>query len=360
MTVLRVLAAVLGSAMVIGTVHSAVLTVVVPRGERVLVSRALFVITRTFFQFYSRGASQSRRDRIMARYAPVSLMLLPVVWAAGVMTGFVFVYWAVGVPWGDAMTLTGSSITTLGYQRPDENGALALSVTEAFLGLAIVALLISFLPTIYAHFSRREMLVGKLASRGGTPPTPVELLVRLHNIELVHEVDHMWPEWESWFVELGESHTSHPALVFFRSQTPHESWVLAAACILDTASIRVSTLDLPRSPEAELCIRAGYLALRDLAHFYGIAFNPRPRQHDPISIHKPEFDGVYEQLRAAGIALKRDREQAWRDFAGWRVNYDQALLGLCALVQAPPAPWSSDRAPEYHRPPVLRRVETGR
>ena len=33
--------------------------------------------------------------------------------------------------------------------------------------------------------------------------------------------------------------------------------------------------------------------------------------------------------------------QAWVDFSGWRVNYDQPLLGLCALVEPPAAAWSS-------------------
>ena len=39
-----------------------------------------------------------------------------------------------------------------------------------------------------------------------------------------------------------------------------------------------------------------------------------------------------------------DRDQAWRDFAGWRVNYDTVLLAACDLTSAPEAPWSSDRA----------------
>ena len=44
----------------------------------------------------------------------------------------------------------------------------------------------------------------------------------------------------------------------------------------------------------------------------------------------------------AGLPLK-DRDQAWRDFAGWRVNYDEPLIRLATLTEAPLAPWSSDR-----------------
>ena len=44
------------------------------------------------------------------------------------------------------------------------------------------------------------------------------------------------------------------------------------------------------------------------------------------------------------MPLKADKDQAWRDFAGWRVNYDQPLLALAAMIRAPYAPWSSDRS----------------
>ncbi len=54
----------------------------------------------------------------------------------------------------------------------------------------------------------------------------------------------------------------------------------------------------------------------------------------------------YPELAAAGLPIKADREQAWKDFAGWRVNYDRALIELCKLVMAPFAPWSSDRVAE--------------
>ena len=54
---------------------------------------------------------------------------------------------------------------------------------------------------------------------------------------------------------------------------------------------------------------------------------------------------MYDALAAEGIPLKPDRDQAWRDFAGWRVNYDAVLVALAVLTIAPPAPWSSDRVP---------------
>ena len=90
----------------------------------------------------------------MARYAPVSLMLLPIVWALGVMVGFVPLYWAVGVDdWSEIFTLTGSSLATLGYARLAE-GAAGDPVGDGGvhrLGPGRVAH--QLLPTICSHFS---------------------------------------------------------------------------------------------------------------------------------------------------------------------------------------------------------------
>ena len=65
---------------------------------------------------------------------------------------------------------------------------------------------------------------------------------------------------------------------------------------------------------------------------------------------------MYDQLAAGGVPVRADRDQAWRDFAGWRVNYDTVLVILAGFVMAPYAPWVSDRSPAgRYRPPVLRR-----
>ena len=80
-------------------------------------------------------------------------------------------------------------------------------------------------------------------------------------------------------------------------------------------------------------------------------------QSDPISITRAEFDEVIHKLEEAGVPIKADREQAWKDFAGWRVNYDRVLLVLCTLVMAPQAPWSSDRAPKFKMPPLFIQKE---
>jgi hypothetical protein len=133
--------------------------------------------------------------------------------------------------------------------------------------------------------------------------------------------------------------------------------------VLDAASLLASTVDRPRSADAELCIRAGYIALRRIADFFAISHPPDPHwPAEPISIDRREFDEACREMSEAGVPLRSDLEQAWRDFAGWRVNYDRVLLSLASLTMAPYAPWSSDRSILIRRPPIgigRRRTRSG-
>ena len=89
-----------------------------------------------------------------------------------------------------------------------------------------------------------------------------------------------------------------------------------------------------------------------IADSFRIHYDPNPKQTDPITISRSEFDLLCDELRALDVPLKRDLDQAWRDFSGWRVNYDEPLVRLCALTMAPPARWSSDRIEQLDLPPL--------
>jgi hypothetical protein len=358
MTVAAVVAFAAGAAVVVSTVLSAIMTLVVPRALPVLITRWVFVSVRALFQLRARrSGSFQERDRAMALYAPVSVLSLAIAWLGLVLAGYTCMYWALGErPPRLAFTFSGSSIFTLGYVPPKDLPTTVLSFSEAALGLGLLALLISYLPTMYASFSRREAAVAALDVRAGTPPAAGAMLIRVYLIDGWEQLTETWRTWEGWFVDLTETHTSNPAVVFFRSPHWEHSWVTASGAVLDAASLFASTLDRPRSPDAELCIRAGYIALRRISDFFSIPHNADPHWPDePISIDRREFDEVCETMREAGVPLKADLDQAWRDFAGWRVNYDRVLLSLAALTMAPYAPWSSDRSILFRHGPINRR-----
>jgi hypothetical protein len=356
MLLVRVMVFVLGVNIVAGTLISAIRTFVLPRSAPDALTRVVFVAMRHLFNLRLRSLrTYLERDRLMALYAPFGLLTLLPVWLALILSGYAGMYWAFGLTLWDAVRLSGSSLLTLGFASADGLTTTLFTFSEATLGLILVATLIAYLPTMYGAFSRREAAVTMLEVRAGSPPSAVEMLLRFNRIHGLNRLGEMWMTWEAWFADVEESHTSLPALAFFRSPDPYHSWITAAGAVLDAAAFTASTVDLPRDPRADLCIRAGYLALRRIADFFGL---PYPRDpHYPaqaISVTREEFDAACDRLTGQRLPLKPDRDQAWMNFAGWRVNYDTVLLALCALTMAPDAPWSSDRAPRFRMPPLLR------
>jgi hypothetical protein len=358
---LRALVLLAGVVIVVLTVSSSIRTVILPRAIPSRLTRRVFLSMRALYELLiGRGATYERRDRIMASYGPGSLLVLLVTWIAIILAGYLAIYWALGHDGAMAFKLSGSAVVTLGFAAPDDLPTTIAVVTEGLIGLVELALLITYLPTLYSAFQRRESLVTKLEVRAGAPPSGIEMLERVHRLRGLDSLsEEVWQQWEDWFVDVGESHTSLPALSFFRSPEPQRSWVTAAGAVLDAASLYASTLDVDfrdrghHDTHADLCIRAGYITLRQICKFFRLPYNPHPERGDPISIAREEFVAAYDRLRDAGLPLKPDRDQAWHDFAGWRVNYDDALLALAHLVSAPYAPWSSDRG-ALRRPSMLR------
>ncbi|MEX2256833.1 MAG: hypothetical protein WEC34_15445 [Acidimicrobiia bacterium] len=356
-TAADVLLVLVGVTLVLAVYDSALRTFVLPRGVSNPLTRITYVSLRWVFAKIARESrTYETRDRIMALYGPISLFILVFVWMLIVITGYTLIFRAVIVDtWHDAIELSGSSFFTLGFELPPRGlPGYVVVFTEAATGLAILALLIAYLPTIYGAFSRREREVSRLATIAGTPPSAVELLVRYHKIGWNDQLPTMWLTWEQWFAELGETHASLAVLTFFRSPSPHRSWVTAAGAVLDAASLAQSTLAVPWSPQAGLCIRSGFLAFHEIADYFDIPYDPDPPRGAPISIARAEFDAAYEQMASEGVPVRPDRDRCWRDFCGWRVNYDALLLALAGLTMAPYAPWSSDRSLRVAPPRVFR------
>ncbi len=353
---IRILIFLAGLITVFLTLFSALSTFVLPRAARSQLNRLVFGLLRRIIDtLLHMVKTYERRDAIMAYYGPMAVMLLVPTWYILISLGFTAMFWSLGAgDWLTSFRLSGSSLFTLGFANAEGLALAIFEFTEAMLGLIMVALLISYLPAMYSAFSRREQVVNMLEVRAGSPPSASEMLLRYNRNQGLEKLADYWKIWEQWFADIEESHTTLPALVFFRSPRAEISWVTSAGAVLDAAAITLSAIEIPYEISAALCIRAGFLAFRRIANYFDIPNPTDPHYPDvPICIDKSEFDSVLDQLAAAGIPLKADREQAWLNFAGWRVNYDRSLILLCGLIMAPTAPWSGDRLPHFHLPPMF-------
>jgi hypothetical protein len=361
MDFLRIPIFIVGLILAAGTIFSAIETFVLPRSSQDRITRLVFKAVRAFFALLLRGAHDyETRDRVMSFYAPIALLVLLPTWYILMLLGYGMMFWGLGVPnLKDALRESGSSLLTLGFSSPQGFGQIMLSFSEAALGLILVSLLIAYLPTMYAAFSRREAAVTMLEVRAGNPPSAFELLLRYDRIHGFERMRDLWVTWEAWFADVEESHTTLPPLVFFRSQQSNRSWVIAAGTILDAASLALAAVEIPNEPQAALCIRAGYITLRRIADYFGVQYDHNPKRGDPISISRQEFDAVCNSLAENGVPMKTDRDQAWLDYCGWRINYDIPLIALAGITMAPFAVWSSDRAFKVNLPPIegLKRLK---
>src|SRR4051794_23760921 len=167
-----------GGAIAVWVLLSVVRAVVLPRGELVLLTRWVFVGMRSVFNLWGRQAKTfEQQDRSLAMYAPMSLVALPFTWVALVVTGFTFINWSLGIdPLRRAFYLSGSSLLTLGIEAPPDVPTHLAAYVEAVVGLGLIALLISYLPSIYTAFQRREVAVTLLTTRAGSPPSAITMI----------------------------------------------------------------------------------------------------------------------------------------------------------------------------------------
>ena len=337
---LRIITGLGGVMLVITTLSAAIRSFVLPRNEVVRMNVWVFMGIRVIFDVAARLAnSYERRDRIMAHYAPVALVALPVFWEALVSVGYMAMYWAVGEgDWLHCYQLSGSSLLTLGTIDDFSVVGGVLSYSEATLGLLLLTLLLSYLPTIYQAFSRREVTVALLELRAGTPPTAPRLLTWLNHDGSVQNDDVQWAEWERWFVEIEESHTSLPILSFFRSPQPGRSWVTASGLILDTAALLFAAVDGPQPRQAQLTFKAGCLALNRVYRFFDTKVGADPTNLLPVeeaASGRADFDLACQGLAEHGLAVYEDRTDAWRRYCELRSRYTTALDFLARLTMAP-------------------------
>jgi hypothetical protein len=337
---IRVLAAVVGGLVVAFALLEALRAFVVPRGVQ-LRSRVVF-----YWVFRAmRGLTRVRRaeereavDAIMVYAAPVAIIGLPLLWLFASLLGFSTIFWAIDAHgFGDAVVISGSSLFTLGFDRPDGVGGAIVAFVEATVGIGLLALVITYLPTLSAAFSRRESVVAMLDARAGSPPDALTLIERHHVYAGIETLDALWPEWERWIVDVGETHYTHPMLVFFRSSEPWHSWVTATATLLEAANFRLSAIQAsgPGNASAWMFYRAALGAVGRLRSFFD--YRIANREVEPVEW--TAFERVLLHLEEIGVPLVDDHELAWQRFCKRRADYEPVVDALARLVDAPAGLW---------------------
>jgi hypothetical protein len=274
------------------------------------------------------------REAFLSRFGPLSLLGLFATWVLGLILGFTLLHWSLGTPlqapegaptFGTYLYFIGGTFFTLGYGEvlPTTPAGRALAVAESGLGLGFLAVIIGYLPALYQAFSRRETPISLLDARAGSPPSASQALLRMARSGGLGEVNALLAEWERWAAELLESHLSFPVLSYYRSQHDNQSWLAAAAAVLDTCALLLAGLRGPNTYQAQLTFAMTRHAVVDLA----LVFRTPPRPPRPDRLGADRLRRLRDLLRGAGMYLA-DGGAADARLAELRGMYEPFLAGL--------------------------------
>ncbi|HEY6481693.1 MAG TPA: hypothetical protein VIZ00_16770 [Streptosporangiaceae bacterium] len=363
----RYVAAVAGLLIVLVSGRSIIGTVIVPRPVNSWLTRQVDQFWTMWFRLLTARITDFRtRDRILASQVATVLLSQIIVWLLMFFVGYSLLLWPFthgGIT--AAFTTAGPALWAIGSE--DARGAPARTILDiaALCGVITVTLQISYLPTLYAAFNRRETDVALLNARAGVPSWGPELLARTHyalgsGVSSISTLPALYYDWERWAADVTESHTTYLPLVRFRSQKPLSSWVTSLLAVLDSAA-----LYLALSPEAaptvpaRLCLRSGFLCFNSIARAMRFDVPEEPDPDSGISLTYEEFLDAVARMRKVDFPIEREPEEAWPHFVGWRLNYERAAYAIAEAVDAVPALWSGPRRipdpaiPPY-RPPMGR------
>jgi len=351
---MRVAALIAGLLFCLSAVLDAFQTIILPRRPvgRFRITKLFYILTWTPWAWFARHTPNPKtREQIYSTFGPGSLLLLLIVWALLLTTGFGLLFFGLRTPFADTMAdasalarlrtdlyVSGTTLFTLGIGDvlPRSLAARALIVIESGTGLGFVALVIGYVPVLYTSFSHREVSVALLDARAGSPPTSTELL-RRHSFAGGQEaLVVLLIEWERWSAELLESHISYPILCYYRSQHDNQSWLSALTAVLDSCALLISVVPGVASRQAELTFAMARHALVDLGHVFHLekceaAWRVRG---GPNRLPTEHFDLVCDSMQQAGLRLCGDPDAPARLHA-LRALYEphaQALGDYLALT----------------------------
>ncbi len=335
---MKILFALSGAALVLVVLWEAFETIIFPRRvtRRVRLTRLFY---RSTWIFWSRAVRRfitgRRQETYLSFYGPISLLLLLIFWASGLIIGFGLVHWASGSPIklpGEPVSLStylylsGTTFFTLGLGDVVPHGPFGrgLIAFESGIGFGFLALVIGYLPALNQSFARREVSISLLDARAGSPPTAAEMLRRHARDRGMEALERLLHEWELWSAEVLETHLSYPVLAYFRSQHDNQSWLGSLTAILDACTLVIVGLESTCQRQAELTFAMARHAIVDLA----AVFNCPPREPASDRLPQPEWAYLRTTLEAVGLKFRSNIDgQKLRDLRWMYEPYIDALSG---------------------------------
>jgi hypothetical protein len=304
-------------------------TVVVPGGSRA----SLRVAKRLVWVLLPLWKSvRGRQHGLSGSFAPLVLVLCFITWMALMALGFGLMADAVRNDFKpplkslfDAIYIVGSSLVTVGLSESSPFGLARWIVLGAgFCGLAVMTMAVTYLLEVQGSVSKRDIVIIKLNTSAGDPPSAVTLLQRFSAIGNRGELLNLLREGRDWCATVRQSHSNHPSLIYFQSVGTGTGWPAALGALLDLALLAEHSLDDQSLSGAAVLLRdEGTRMARELARVIGV----RPCA---VTSDEPELRQAVEQLQSSGydIRSKTNLSIMSEQRAGYRSCVDALAIHL--------------------------------
>lgn len=317
-----------------------------------IVTRATYAAVRAVARRLPDGSAA--RERLLATFAPLLLLELLVMWSALQLIGFGLLWWSVdGLPAldgiQDALYYSGVVFFTVGFGEivPETTVPRIGALAEAFVGVVTTALVIGYLPSLYAAYSERERALMTLDDGSGDRITPTSLVMAWSPDADPKKLEQRFVEWEAWAASILETHTTLPLLRFFRSHDPRQHWVTALGLLADAGL------------HAQMILGAydgrAYWFLRRVAAVFDALTQDVPEERlapyrdmfaAPVDADDGEraalFRDLYDQLTAHGFDLV-PYDVAREHAVAVRANYAPQMEFLIDQLLTPRGFWCPER-----------------
>jgi len=335
---LRIAGSLLGLLMVLVFLRSMLQVAIVNRQRGDWLARRVgWLVYTTIARKALRQGSYDQIQDKLAWILPTYILLLIAAWFALVQAGFSLLIWSSQAEHSllQAVIASGSALSTLGFLTPPGIAGQLLAIPEGAMGLGIVVFLFTFIPGYQATIQAREVKVAWLYARLGTKPASFGIIEWFLLSGKFDDLSDVWEDWEEWFRNLIETHALAPVLAFVPTVHSGQTWLVAAATILDAASFCISALDAKGLPSAGLCHTTGVTALRLIAAELADHRIADVAALEPCSLTRPAFDAACDRLGALGASVKADRDECWHRFTALLREYEVVLPKLANRLLIP-------------------------
>jgi len=352
--IVRVLVGVLGGAIVALMLLEIFLSFLLPRRVKrdPRMVRWVFAYGWRPWRGLARRLPAQAGDTMLGLYGPLGLLLNLALWVLAMMLGYACLQWAggshLGVPrgtvdFGNDLYFSAATMTTDGPSSlaAQSTFARAVQVIDAGSGLAVLAIVIGYLPALYQAFSRREATVSQLDARAGSPPSAGRLVLRTTRSGGWPALSEYLSGWETWVAELMETHLAYPVLGYFRSQHLNQNWLAAMCTVLDACAFTIAGAPADTVDPARFTFAIARHAVVDLSYSYHV--EPTPPALDRLP--DADLQELLRQLQEGDVRPAVDTATVAERLARMRGLYEPYVNALAQRLELALPPWLAPESP---------------